>query len=141
MIPIDMRRDATEWLLFYDADCGFCRLSLAAVLKTDRHRRLRPVALQSAEAESELADLAPEERMSSWHLAAPDGRRWSAGYAAPPLFRLLPGGIPLAALLAAAPAVTDRAYRWVADHRSTLSKLIPDRAKLRADRLIAERQP
>jgi predicted DCC family thiol-disulfide oxidoreductase YuxK len=141
MIPIDMRRDPTEWLLLYDADCGFCRSALAAVLKADRHRRLRPVELQSADAESVLADLGQEERMSSWHLVAPDGRRWSGGYAAPSLFRLLPGGRLPAALLGADPGLTDRAYRWVAGHRSTLGALIPDRAKERADRLIAERQP
>jgi predicted DCC family thiol-disulfide oxidoreductase YuxK len=140
MIPTDMRRDATEWILLYDADCGVCRWLLALVLRADRHRRLRPVELQSPEAEQLLSDLGPEERMGSWHLAAPDGRRWSAGYAAPPLLRLIPGGRAPARLLGAAPELTDRAYRWVADHRSTLSKLIPDSAKRRADRLVAERR-
>jgi predicted DCC family thiol-disulfide oxidoreductase YuxK len=139
MIPIDMARDPTEWILLYDADCGFCRWSLAWVLSADRRERLRPLELQSEEADRLLADLKPEERMRSWHLVAPDGRRWSAGYAAPPLVRLLPaGGLPAAAL-AAAPELTDRAYRWVADHRSTFSRAIPTRAKQRADRLIAQR--
>jgi predicted DCC family thiol-disulfide oxidoreductase YuxK len=140
MMPIDMARDPTEWILLYDPDCGFCRWSLAWVLLADRNRRLRPVALGSREADELLADLAREERMHSWHLIAPDGRRWSAGYAAPPLLRLLPGGRLPAAALAAAPESTDRAYRWVADHRSTLSKLIPERGKRRADeRIAAER--
>ncbi len=139
MIPIDMRRDATEWILLYDRDCGFCRWSLAVVLRADRHRRLRPLGLQTAEADRLLADLSPEQRMASWHLAAPDGRRWSAGYAAPPLLRLLPGGRLAAAVLGAAPMFTDRAYRWVADHRSVFSKLIPERAKRRADERIATR--
>ncbi len=139
MIPTGMRRDGTEWLLLYDADCGFCRWSLGLVLRGDRRSDIRPLKLQSPEAEELLADMTAEQRMASWHLAAPDGRRWSAGYAAPQLLRLLPGGRLPARLLGAAPELTDRAYRWVADHRSMLSKLIPDRAKRRADRLIAER--
>jgi predicted DCC family thiol-disulfide oxidoreductase YuxK len=137
MMPIDMARDPTASILLYDPDCGFCRWSLAWVLRADRSRRLRPVPLGAREADELLGDLTPEERMRSWHLIAPDGRRWSAGYAAPPLLRLLPGGTLPAAALAAAPEATDRVYRWVADHRSTLSKLIPDRAKRRADERIA----
>jgi predicted DCC family thiol-disulfide oxidoreductase YuxK len=80
-----------------------------------------------------------EERIASWHLVAPDGRRWSAGYAAPPLLRLLPAGRAPAAALAAAPGITDLVYRWVADHRSTISRLIPERGKRRADERIATR--
>ena len=129
----------SEWILLYDEDCGFCRWSLSWVLRADRRRRVEPVALGSERAESLLADMAPAERAASWHLAAPDGRRWSAGYAAPPLLRLLPGGRLPASVLGAAPEVTDRAYRWVAEHRSAFSKLIPDRAKVRADQLIAAR--
>jgi predicted DCC family thiol-disulfide oxidoreductase YuxK len=132
-----MARDPTAWILLYDRDCGFCRWSLAWVLRVDRNRRLSPVALGSPEAEELLADLTPEEGMRSWHLIAPDGRRWSAGYAAPPLLRLLPGGRLPAAALAAAPDFTDRAYRWVADHRSTLSRLVSERGKRRADERIA----
>jgi predicted DCC family thiol-disulfide oxidoreductase YuxK len=137
MMPIDMARDPTPWILLYDPDCGFCRWSLAWVLRADRSKRLRPVPLGSREADELLADLTPEERMRSWHLIAPDGRRWSAGYAAAPLLRLLPGGRLPAAALAAAPEITDRVYRWVADHRSTLSKLIPERGKRRADERLA----
>jgi predicted DCC family thiol-disulfide oxidoreductase YuxK len=40
------------------------------------------------------------------------------------LFRALPGGRPLAAALRACPRLTDRAYRWVAEHRSVLARLL-----------------
>jgi predicted DCC family thiol-disulfide oxidoreductase YuxK len=139
MMPIDMARDPTEWILLYDADCGFCRWSLGWVLAADRGRRVRPVRLGSAEADALLEDLTAQERMASWHLVAPDGRRWSAGYAAPPLLSLLPAGRFPAAALATAPELTDRIYRWVADHRSKFSRAIPARARRRADRLIARR--
>jgi predicted DCC family thiol-disulfide oxidoreductase YuxK len=41
-------------------------------------------------------------------------------------------------VLAAMPRLTDRAYWWVADHRSWFSRLVPERAKGNADRKIAE---
>jgi predicted DCC family thiol-disulfide oxidoreductase YuxK len=153
MIPTDMARDPTSaretpspaaggerWTVIYDDDCGFCRWSLGQILALDRQERLRPLPLGTPEADRLLADLSPDERAGSWHLVAPDGTRWSAGSAAPHLFRLLSGGRLPAAVFAAAPAVTDRVYRWVADHRSSLSRFVPVAAKRRADRKIAARR-
>jgi predicted DCC family thiol-disulfide oxidoreductase YuxK len=125
--------------ILYDADCGFCRTSLAIVLAWDRRRRLRPVALQSPEAKSLLAGMPEEQRMASWHLVAEGGEVNSAGAAFPQLFRLLPGGRPLAALAARFPGAAQRAYTAVADRRSPLGRLIPARIKRRADRLIERR--
>jgi predicted DCC family thiol-disulfide oxidoreductase YuxK len=136
MIPIDMARDPNAWRVLYDRDCGFCRWSLAQLLALERRHALRPVPLGTPEADELLADLTPEQRADSWHLVAPDGRRWSAGGAVPPLLRLLPGGRVPAAAVASAPDATERAYRWVADHRAWLSRLVPDRAKARADARI-----
>jgi predicted DCC family thiol-disulfide oxidoreductase YuxK len=132
MIPIAMAPRSYSWTLLYDADCGFCKWSLSLVLKLDRRRRLRPLSLQSAEANQLLADLSPTQRNASWHLVSPDGRRWSAGAAAPPLLRLLPGGRPPARLLDAAPRMTERAYGFVAEHRSLLGRALPARSKERA---------
>jgi predicted DCC family thiol-disulfide oxidoreductase YuxK len=141
MIPIDMARDGTsEWSVLYDADCGFCRWALARVLALDRDYRLRPVALGTPAADALLAEIRVEQRAASWHLVAPDGQRWSAGAAAPPLLRLLPAGSGPAWALAAAPAVTDRGYRWVAEHRSLLSRAVPARAKDRATEQINQRR-
>ncbi len=145
MIPIDMARDPTDspaarrWLVVYDSDCGFCRWALAQLLALDRGRRLRPVALGTPEADALLADLSAEQRDASWHLIAPDGRRASAGAAAGPLLRLLPGWRLPAAVLELVPGLTERAYRWVASHRSWLSRLVPCRSKRRADERIARR--
>jgi predicted DCC family thiol-disulfide oxidoreductase YuxK len=124
--------------LLYDADCGFCRWSLGKILAWDRRRELRPVSLQSEEAESLLGSTPEERRMSSWHLVDADGVH-SAGAGFPPLLRRLPGGAPLAAAASRAPRLTDRAYGWVAGHRSLWGRLVTDGAKRRADRRIRAR--
>jgi hypothetical protein len=100
-----------------------------------------------------------DERLASWHLISP---RWwvfdaendtnthqleergdpreirSAGAAFSPLFRLLPGGDPLARLTDRFPTASERSYRWVADRRSTFGRLIPAAVKRWADRVISE---
>jgi predicted DCC family thiol-disulfide oxidoreductase YuxK len=128
--------DAT---LLYDSDCGFCRWSLGKILAWDRRSRLRPVSLQSKEAEDLLAGMPEDQRMGSWHLVRPDGEVSSAGAGIAPLLRLLPGGSPFAALAARTPRAMERGYRWVAGRRSLWGKLVTDGAKRRADRRIAER--
>jgi predicted DCC family thiol-disulfide oxidoreductase YuxK len=110
--------------VLYDRDCGFCKWSLDKILAWDRNRRLRPVAIQSEEGERLLADIEPERRLDSWHLVVADGEVRSAGAAAPALFDSLPGGRPFAALFRAFPWTTERAYRWVANHRDLLARLL-----------------
>jgi predicted DCC family thiol-disulfide oxidoreductase YuxK len=116
-----------RWILLYDADCSFCKRVLRSILRWDRAGRLRPVALQDPETDRLLADLTSAQRIASWHLLSPTGERTSGGDAAPPLLRLLPGGRVPATVLGRFPRATDRGYRWVADHRSQLSRLLPGR--------------
>ena len=111
-------------VLLYDSDCGFCRWSVDKVLAWDRRRRLRPLALQDPEAAAVLEGMDEPERMASWHLVTADGRVYSAGAAAPPLLRLLPGGRAPAAALSAFPGVTDRVYRFVARNRDRFGRLV-----------------
>jgi predicted DCC family thiol-disulfide oxidoreductase YuxK len=140
MAPADPSDPAT-WTLLYDADCGFCRSALAGLLALDRDARVKPLALQAPAAAALLAELDPARRQDSWHLISPSGERFSAGAAVPPLLRLLAGGRVPAALLAAAPGTTDRAYRWVADHRSALSRLVPSGVKANATGRIERHGP
>ena len=118
----------TPTVLLYDSDCGFCRWSVDKVLAWDRHRRLRPLALQDSEADVLLAGMDAEKKMASWHLVTADGGVHSGGAAASPLLRLLPGGRPLAALFSAFPGVTERAYRVVARNRDRLGRLVGESA-------------
>ena len=111
-------------VLLYDQDCGFCRWSLDKILAWDRAKRVRPVPIQSEEGSRLLAPTAPDARLDSWHLVRDDGRLFSAGAAAEPLARLLPGGRPLAAIFAAFPGVTERAYAFAALHREWLARLL-----------------
>jgi predicted DCC family thiol-disulfide oxidoreductase YuxK len=129
-----------QWRVLYDGDCGFCKWLLSWLLRWDRAERLRPVALQRPEADALLADLDLVERMASWHLVFPDGRRVSAGLALPPLLRLLPAGQVPAAVFERLPGVTSAGYRWVAAHRTGISRFVPRRAKRRAAELVRERE-
>jgi predicted DCC family thiol-disulfide oxidoreductase YuxK len=138
-LPLGENPAMAQATLLYDRDCGFCRWCLGKVLAWDRRRSLRPVALQSEQADRLLAGMPEGERLASWHLVDGEGHVRSAGAAFPVLFRLLPGGAPLASLTSRVPRATDRAYRWVAGNRSRWGKLVTDGAKGRADRRIAER--
>lgn len=113
---------------------------LSGLLRWDGDRSLRSVPIQGAEAENLLADLEPAERMASWHLISPDGERLSGGDAIAPLLRLLPGGSVPAAAFARFPAATASGYRWVAEHRSGLSRWVPSGAKRRARESVRSRE-
>lgn len=132
--------DSGRWMVLYDAECGFCKWVLAVLLRWDRPSLLRPVALQDAAADALLADLAHEERMASWHLVSPDGRRTSAGRALAPLLRLLPFGVLPAEAAERLPGATERAYRFLAEHRSELSRWVPDASKRRASEYVLARE-
>jgi predicted DCC family thiol-disulfide oxidoreductase YuxK len=142
MIPIAMARDAIDgrYVILYDPDCGFCRCCTALLLVWDRDHRLRPRALGAPEADALLHDLPREQRFSSWHLIAPDGERRSAGAALPAVLRLLPGGRLPAAALAAAPNQTERAYRFIAEHRTAFGRRLPAGVKARASALVERRE-
>jgi predicted DCC family thiol-disulfide oxidoreductase YuxK len=131
--------EAGSAILLYDRDCGFCRWSLGKLLAWDRRGRIRPVSLQSREADELLGGMSEEERMGSWHLIDAGGEVQSAGAGIAPLLRLLPGGRPLAAVAGRMPGAMERGYRFVAGHRSVWGKLVTDGAKRRADGRIAAR--
>ncbi len=115
-------------VILYDEDCGFCRWTIARLLAWDRHKTLRPVALQDAEAQRLLPGMSEPERMRSWHLVTRDGAVTSAGAAIAPLLRMLPLGRFLAPAPEAFPAATEWLYRWTAEHRDRLGRAIGAKA-------------
>ena len=108
----------------YDADCGLCRWCAWQLRRWDRRARLRFVALDDPRADALLHELSPDRRRSSWHLVSADGRVTSAGAAVPRVLELLPGGKPLAAVADRFPTITERAYRWIADRRERVGRLL-----------------
>jgi predicted DCC family thiol-disulfide oxidoreductase YuxK len=126
-------------LVLYDRDCGFCRFSMGLLLAWDRRRRLRPVEIQSHEGERLLAGLTPADRLATAHAIGEDGQPRSGGSAAAPVLRRLPGGAPLARLAERLPSTAEWVYHAVAARRSGLGRLLPDRAKSWADRVLVER--
>jgi predicted DCC family thiol-disulfide oxidoreductase YuxK len=127
-------------ILIYDRDCGFCRWSLGKVLAWDRRGAVRPVALGTPEANSLLEDVPAAERPRSWHLVDEGGTVHSAGAGFEPLFRLLPGAGPFAAVAARLPGATESSYRFVSGNRGIWGKFVTDGAKRRADARIAAHQ-
>jgi predicted DCC family thiol-disulfide oxidoreductase YuxK len=110
--------------VLYDADCGFCRWTLALLLRRDRTVRLLPLAIQSAEGARLLEGMPEAERLRSAHVVTPDGRVWSGGDAVAPIARELAGHrAGHAAWLWRLPLRAG--YRLVAANRSRLSRLVP----------------
>jgi predicted DCC family thiol-disulfide oxidoreductase YuxK len=118
-------------IVLYDEDCGFCRWTMAWALRRDRNRALNVAPIQSSTGAELLADLTPAERLSSVHVVHDDGRRESGGAAVGDVLRALPSRHPLARV-GSIPLV----YRLAAANRSKLSRLVPERSKRAADRLL-----
>jgi predicted DCC family thiol-disulfide oxidoreductase YuxK len=123
--------------VLYDRDCGFCRWSVARLLALDRRRRLRPVALQSPEAQRLLPDMDEERRFASAHLVTADGRVYSGGDAVVPLLGHLPAGRALSAAARLIPAALWRGgYDRIAARRSAFGPRLPRAAVARATERI-----
>lgn len=134
-----MRPDSGKLAVLYDGACGFCRWSVAVLLRLDSRRSLRPVEIQSDEGQLLLAGLEPEQRLASAHVALAGGTVLSGGDAASAIAAALPGGRPVAALADALPGMTRSGYGFVAGKRSALGGLVGRRGRSWADSTIAER--
>ncbi len=127
-------------LVFFDEDCGYCRWSVAKLLRFDRNRRLRLIAIQSPAGERLLADVAPELRLASAHLIDGDGQLFSGGDAAAPIAAALPSLAPAAPLLRRLSRPVNASYKLVAANREQFGRLVGSSSRERADRAIAAHQ-
>jgi predicted DCC family thiol-disulfide oxidoreductase YuxK len=108
-----------EAVVLYDRDCGICTWAAERLRAWDGSReRLRFVPLQSGEADELLGGMDRDRRFAS------GGRIHSAGAAAVPVLRLLPGGRPLAWLAERMPLTTELVYRKITDRRDQLGSLL-----------------
>jgi len=125
--------------VLYDRECGFCRWSVAVLLRLDSRGMLDPVAIQSPEGQRLLAPLAEELRLASAHAVDASGNVRSGGDAAPLIATSLRGGGALSALAGASPPLTRAAYRFTAGNRTRLGRLVSPARRTAADRTLAER--
>jgi predicted DCC family thiol-disulfide oxidoreductase YuxK len=112
-------------IVLYDHDCGFCRWTLGLMLVWDRGHRLWPAPIEGAAGERWLAGMPATERAASWHIVEAGGRVSSAGRGIPEILEYVPGGSVVGRPLRLAPGAVERAYRFVADHRSRFSRFVP----------------
>ena len=127
-------------LVFYDEECGYCRWSVAQLLRFDRDRRLRLIAIQSQQGEHLLAAIPPELRLASAHLIDSDGRLYSGGEAAAPIAAALPPLARSAPLLRRLARPVNAGYNLVAVNREKFGRLVGSSSRERADRSIAAHQ-
>jgi predicted DCC family thiol-disulfide oxidoreductase YuxK len=127
-------------LVFYDEECGYCRWSVAQLLRFDRDRRLRLIAIQSQQGEHLLAAIPPELRLASAHLIDSDGRLYSGGEAAAPIAAALPSLARSAPLLRRLARPVNAGYNLVAVNREKFGRLVGSSSRERADRSIAAHQ-
>jgi predicted DCC family thiol-disulfide oxidoreductase YuxK len=127
-------------MILYDLDCGFCRWSVAQLLRLDARRELRPVAIQSDEGQELLAGVPAQLRLKTAHAVAEDGTVVSGGDAFAMVADRLRFGAPFALVARAAPGPVRLGYRLIAGNRSTVSRLVPASRKAAADRALAARQ-
>ena len=112
-------------ILLYDGSCGFCRRSVALLVRLDPDHRVARVDMTSTAAEPLMSTISPARRQQSMHVIRPDGRVLHAGVALRAvLCQVQPeatwrsvGYWPLVGLL------IDRAYDLVASLRSPLGRL------------------
>ena len=119
-----MTADDDRPTILYDGDCGFCRWSAEKLRRWDRERRLAFATIQGETGRRLLGDMAPADRLASWHVVMPDGTRLSGGAALPPVLDRLPAGAPLALLASLSPPLTDAAYRAVARRRTAIGRAL-----------------
>jgi predicted DCC family thiol-disulfide oxidoreductase YuxK len=112
-------------IVFYDHDCGFCRWTLGLMLVWDREHRLWPAPIESSVGERWLAGMPMEARLASWHIVEAGGVVSSAGRGIPPILEYVPVGRFVARPLRLVPGLVERAYWFVANRRSKISRWVP----------------
>jgi predicted DCC family thiol-disulfide oxidoreductase YuxK len=123
--------------ILYDADCGFCRWSVALLLARDGNGALVPEAIQGPAGERLLAHMTPAERLARAHVATADGRVFSGGDGLAPVLHALEAPRPLVATVARASRPVRWVYGQIAARRSTLGRLlVSDRRRRAADAAI-----
>ena len=125
--------------ILYDADCGFCRWSVARLLQLDSDKVLQPLTIQSTEGQILLASVPEAERLESAHCVDAAGKVTSGGDAFAVVAEQIPGLRLTAGPARAVPGLIRGGYRLVADNRSLASRWMTPTRLAWADTVISER--
>ena len=107
-------------LVFYDGECGLCAGVMVWALRRDRRHALRPMAVQSAEAQRLLGPARATRALEELHTWSDrEGVRTGVEAVAALLARL-PRWRRVAPLLSASVPLTRPFYRWIASRRRGL---------------------
>ena len=125
--------------ILYDADCGFCRWSVAKLLELDSTKVLNPLTIQSSEGQTLLAQIPEAERLASAHCVDAAGSVTSGGDAFAVVADQIPGLRLAAGPARAVPSLVRGGYRFVADNRGLFSRWMTPSRLAWADARISER--
>ena len=125
--------------VLFDRECGFCRWSVAWLVRLDHSLALVPVAIQSDRGQRLLESVPEQLRLESAHVVDSEGRLFSGGDAAPVIVAKLRGGQAVAPLFRLAPGLTRAAYRAVAANRQSVGRFVPESSRAHADQVLAAR--
>jgi predicted DCC family thiol-disulfide oxidoreductase YuxK len=123
-------------IVLYDADCGFCRWSMAWAMRRDHRHLLVSVPIQSPLGSELLVDVVPSDRLRSAHIVRDDGCRRSGGAAVADVLSVLPPTRALGRLAHSLPRTTALLYGVLAARRQSFGGLIGQQARQRADDLL-----
>jgi predicted DCC family thiol-disulfide oxidoreductase YuxK len=110
---------------------------MAWAVRHDRDQVLVTVPIQSPLGSELLTGIAPGERLRAAHVVGDDGHRGSGGDAAAEVLAALPATRALGRLARGLPGTTALLYGVVAARRKSFGRLVGNKARRRADDLLA----
>ncbi|XHR29050.1 MAG: thiol-disulfide oxidoreductase DCC family protein [Chthoniobacteraceae bacterium] len=113
-------------VVLYDDDCAFCIVQVRRLERLDWFHALLALPISAPEALAAAPGLTREGLARELHCVTPRGRVLTAARAFRHLFARVPLLTPLALLMwvPGAILVAEAVYRWVAAHRSWLSRVL-----------------
>lgn len=115
---------ASSGRLVFDGECGFCTRCVSWVRRLDTRDRIDIRPFQSEGAPASVG-ATPEQCQDAVQWLGPDGVSRSGADAVNAVMSVLAGtGLP-SAVYRATSGLQERAYRWVADHRSRFPGATP----------------
>lgn len=125
--------------LLYDAECGFCRWSVARLLVADKNTRLLPITIQSPEGQELLSEVPKAARLATAHCVTPDGHVHSGGAAYSTVAAEVPALRITKPLADGLPSVVNLGYELVAGNRSFFGRWMTPKRLAWADGVISDR--